>query len=101
MVLTSDEETYEQIESLGYDDIVDTSEIISRIGNTQLKYPHVASDMKEISEAITVIKALKRKSFFGNFSDYKTSYVGVKIASDEHIFNSEMEENEFIEILKG
>ena len=101
VVLTSDEETYEQIESLGYDDIVDTSEIISRIGNTQLKYPHVASDMKEISEAITVIKALKRKSFFGNFSDYKTSYVGVKIASDEHIFNSEMEENEFIEILKG
>lgn len=101
VVLSSDAQTNEQLEKLGYDDIVDTSDIISRIGNEQLKYPHVASDMKEISEAIKVIKQLKRKSFFGKFAEQKTSYVGVKIASDEHIFNNEMEENEFIEILKG
>lgn len=101
VVLSSDAQTNEQLEKLGYDDIVDTSDIISRIGNEQLKYPHVASDMKEISEAIKVIKQLKRKSFFGKFAERKTSYVGVKIASDEHIFNNEMEENEFIEILKG
>ena len=101
VVLNSDEQQNGQIEELGYDNIVDTSNIVSRIGNSQLKYPHVASDMKEISEAITVIKALKRKSFFGQYSEDKVSYVGVKIASDEHIFNNEMEENEFIEILKG
>lgn len=101
VVLNSDIKINPMIESLGYDDIIDTSDIVARIGNTQLKYPHVASDMKEISEAITVIKALKKKSFLGQFSKDKTSYVGVKIASDEHIFNNEAEENEFIEILKG
>ena len=101
VVLNSDSNLNEQIETLGYDDIIDTSNIITRLGNTQLKYPHVARDMKEISEAITVIKALKKKAFLGDFSQDKTSYVGVKIASDEHIFNNEMEENEFIEILRG
>ncbi|MBO7611243.1 MAG: hypothetical protein J6T23_03430 [Elusimicrobia bacterium] len=101
VVLNSDTEINGMIEDLGYDNIVDTSDILARIGNTKLKYPHVASDMKEISEAIIVIKTLKQKSFFGQFAQDKTSYVGVKIASDEHIFNNEMEENEFIEILKG
>ena len=101
VVLNSDTEINGMIEALGYDDIIDTSDIVARIGNDQLKYPHVAADMKEISEAITVIKALKQKSFLGQYSKDKTSYVGVKIASDEHIFNNEMEENEFIEILKG
>ncbi len=101
VVLNSDDTINELIQGLGYDDIIDTSDIVSRIGNTHLKYPYVASDMKEISEAITIIKALKRKSFLGQFAKDKTSYVGVKIASDEHIFNNEMEENEFIEILKG
>ena len=101
VVLNSDDKIDKLIQGLGYDDIIDTSDIVSRIGNTQLKYPHVASDMKEISEAVTIIKALKGKSFLGQFAQDKTPYVGVKIASDEHIFNNEMEENEFIEILKG
>jgi len=101
VVLNSNAQINDQIQSLGYDDIVDVSDIVARIGNEQLKYPHVAGDMQEISEAITVIKQLKRKSFFGNYRGEKSSYVGVKIASDEHIFNNETEENEFIEILKG
>ncbi len=101
VVLNSDYKINGLIQALGYDDIIDTSDIVSRMENSQLKYPYVASDMKEISEAITIIKALKRKSFLGQFAQEKTSYVGVKIASDEHIFNNEMEENEFIEILKG
>ena len=101
IVLNADYRINKLIQDLGYDDIIDTSDIESRIGNTQLKYPHVATDMKEISEAVTIIKALKRKSFLGQFAQDKTSYVGVKIASDEHIFNNETEENEFIEILKG
>ena len=101
VVLNSNAQINEQIQSLGYDDIVDVSDIVARIGNEQLKYPHVAGDMQEISEAVTVIKQLKRKSFFGSYRGEKSSYVGVKIASDEHIFNNEMEENEFIEILKG
>ena len=101
VVLNSDDKINGMIQALGYDDIIDTSDIVSRIGNNQLKYPHVASDMKEISEAVKIIKALKRKSFLGQFAQDKTPYVGVKIASDEHIFNNEMEENEFIEILKG
>lgn len=101
VVISENSERDAEIESMGYDTIVDIEDLIARVGNKELKYPHVAEDMFAVSETVKVVKALKRKSFFGEFADQKTSYVGVKIASDEHIFNSEMEEDEFVEILKG
>ncbi len=101
VVLSKNSENEKEMEVMGYDTVVNIEDIIARIGRKDLKYPHVAEDMRAVAENVKAVKALKRKSFFGEFFEQKSSYVGVKIASDEHIFNNELEENEFIEILNG
>ncbi|MCL2484909.1 MAG: hypothetical protein FWF00_04785 [Endomicrobia bacterium] len=95
----SSQEDKETVTEMGFPFILQQSSIADRANPKELKYPHVAASVVHTSNVVRVVKALKRKSFLGLFTDQKASIVGVKIASDEHIFNSLKEESEFISIM--
>ncbi|MCL2390289.1 MAG: hypothetical protein FWC88_02560 [Endomicrobia bacterium] len=100
MPADSSQEEIELAGEKGFPSILQQRSIADRAGNQELKYPHVADATLHVANVIRVVKALKRKSFLGKYNDQKASIVGVKIASDEHIFNSPKEEAEFLYITR-